>query len=52
MVFYQENPQELQTPKLPKNILPKKIPDWGALMNEHFSEKLTNKRWVPGENWQ
>lgn len=52
MVFYLEAPEELQEPRLPAKILPNYIPDWGALMNEHFSEKLTNKMWVDGEKWQ
>jgi len=46
MIFYCELPEERQEPRFEGKVLPKVIPDWGALMNEHFADELTQRKWV------
>ena len=52
MVFYMETPEEIQEPKHDVNILPNVIPDWGALMNQHFADEPTGKAWVQINKWE
>lgn len=52
MVFYSELPEELEEPRQQVNILPNYIPDWGALMTEHFSDEPTGRTWVEINEWK
>ena len=46
MIFYCETPTEYADPKPEGKVLPKVIPDWGALMDQHFGDELTGRKWV------
>ena len=51
MVMYHETPDERQEPAFEPNILPKVIPDWGELMNQHFADEPTGRKWLEIEQW-
>ena len=51
MVMYLETPEERQEPAFEPNMLNGEVSDWGELMNQHFSDEPTGRKWLEIEQW-